>query len=158
MKRFVKEQDGNALLWPLFIMLILMTLSVVVYSGITVYTQYQACENELQQATVISADMNMDNANVRDLMLDISSDAALMDFEANLERSGWETDGDNWMKHENGKKMYSLEDVRINITDEVIQIAGNCGVSLPWAISQETTVHIPMQVQASIFYLDLGGR
>jgi len=158
MKQFFKEQDGNALLWPLFIMLILMTLSVVVYSGITIYAQYQACENELQQAAIVSADMNMENANVRDLMLDISSDAALMDFKANLERSGWRTEDNHWMKYESGKKMYSLEDVRIEITDEVIQIAGNCVIPLSWAIREETIVSIPMQVRASILYLDLGGR
>lgn len=157
MKRFDKEQSGNALLWPLFIMLILMTLSVVVYSGITVHAQYQACKNELQQAAIFSADMNMENANVRDLMLDISTDAALMEFKANLERSGWETDGDNWIKYENGKKKYSLEDVQIEISDGVIRIAGNCDVPLPWAISEETTVSIPMQVRASILYIELGG-
>ena len=157
MRRFLKEQSGNALLWPLFIMLILMTLSVVAYSGITVYAKYQACENELQQAAIISADMNMENANVRDLMLDISPDSALSDFKANLQQSGWKTGDNSWMKYESGKKMYSLEGVRIEITDEVVQIAGNCNIPLPWEMGEETAVSIPMQVRASILYLDLEG-
>lgn len=154
MKQFFREQSGNALLWPLFIILLLITLSFMVYSGITVYARYQTCENELQQATIISADMNMENANVRDLLLDIPSDSAESAFEDNLTRSGWTVEDGCWEKCENGELMYRLEDTEIEIEERTIEINAIFVTPLPWAFGDITAVSIPMQVRASILYLD----
>jgi hypothetical protein len=156
MRRFIREQSGSALLWPFFIILILITLSFTVYSGITVYAKYQACENELQQAAIISADENMKNAYVRDLLLDIPPDSAELAFKDNLAKSGWTMGDESWIKHEGEKTIYSLEDTQIEIEGRRIQINAMFVMPLPWVIGDITSVSIPMQVRASILYLDLG--
>ena len=71
MKRFLKDQKGSALLVSLFIILILFTLSFTIYSAVSVCSRYQMCENELQRAAIITVDKSMENANVRDVVLDM---------------------------------------------------------------------------------------
>ncbi len=156
MKRFIREQIGSALLWPFFIILILITLTFAVYSGITVYAKYQACENELQQAAIISADKNMENAYVRDLLLDIPPESAESAFKDNLIKSGWTLKDESWTKHVGEKTIYSLEDIQIEIEGRTMQINATFVMPLPWVIGDLTTVSIPMKMRASILYLDLG--
>ncbi|HBG22478.1 MAG TPA: hypothetical protein DDW83_04385, partial [Peptococcaceae bacterium] len=66
MKRFMKDMQGSTIIWVAFAILILFTLSFVIYTGLMVYTKYMACEAKLERAAVIAVDLNMENSNVRD--------------------------------------------------------------------------------------------
>jgi hypothetical protein len=154
MMRFIKEQKGSALLLSLFISLILITLSFLVYSGITIYANYQACENELQQAAIISADMNMENANIRDLLLDIPPESAKSAMEENLIGSGWTLEDGKWTKRESGKAIYSFKNAELEIKDKTMHLSGVFLMPLPWAFGDISIVSIPMHIRASILYLD----
>ena len=89
MKHFIKDNTGSALIWTIFLILILITLSVVVYSGVTVYAKYQSCETEVQRAATVTVDKNMDNAHVRDLVLDVPAESAAESFYTNMTETGF---------------------------------------------------------------------
>jgi hypothetical protein len=89
MRRFFQDTRGSAILWTLFLILILFTLSLVVYTGTTVYDKYQTCETELERAALVTVDAGLLNANVRDLKLDVPADAAQSLLEDNLTDAGW---------------------------------------------------------------------
>lgn len=153
MKRFLKEEYGNAVLWSLFIILILCALSAVIYSAVMVYANYQTAETDLQEAACISTDLSMENANVRDMQLDIpvSAETAL---EENMTEAGWVKGNDGWAKYEGDKMLYRLEDMRIDVTNMTIQIGTTFSMPLPWAIGNVMSVQIPMQIRSSILYVN----
>lgn len=157
MKKFLKNENGSALIWALFLILILCTLSFVMYSAITVYAKYQMCENELQRAATVTVDKSMVNANVRDLQLVIPTDTAIDIVEDNLLQSCWVQDGGRWEKQEGDKTQYSLEDMEIEIQDSTIKIDAMFAMPLPWGIGDVSLVHIPIQIRASILYINQGG-
>jgi hypothetical protein len=157
MKKFLNNENGSALIWALFLILILCTLSFVIYSAITVYAKYQMCENELQRAAAVTADKTMVNASVRDLQLGIPDDSAVEMFEDNLLQSGWIQKDGKWLKEDGGKIHYSLEDMEIEVQDRTMKINATFAMPLPWGIGDISLVHIPMQVRASILYINQEG-
>ncbi len=153
MKNMIKSQKGSAVLWSLFLILILCILSVVVYSAVTVSANYQVAEAELQRAATMSADISMKNANVRDMQLDIP-DSAETQLEDNLTGAGWVKEENGWVRYDGDEKLYSLKDMHVEIADMTTQIDATFEMPLLWEIGNMNEVRIPMRIQASVLYVN----
>ena len=99
MKRFCKDDTGSALIWMVFLILIIISLFAVAYSGVTVYAKYQSCETEVQRAATVTVDKSMLNANVRDLILDVPAESAEGSFYASLTEIGWTLEDGCWNRY-----------------------------------------------------------
>lgn len=154
MNRFWKDNSGSALIWSVFLILILMTLSAVVYAGVTVYAQYQACETEVQRAANITVDKNMFNANVRDLILDVPAESAEESFYASLVEMGWTLENGCWNRYEDGKTVYRLEDMSVDVDGKTVSISATLIIPLPWEIGNIGKVSIPINVRSSVLYIE----
>lgn len=154
MKRFLNDSTGSALIWAVFLILILCIVSVVVYSGVMIYAKYQTCETEVQRATTITTNMSMANANVRDLELDIPAVPAEDYFFQNLTETGWTMADGCWSRCEDGKLIYSLEDMAVNVEGKTIRITATFAMPLPWGIGGMGEVRIPMNVRSSVLYIE----
>ena len=108
MRHFFQDTRGSAILWTLFLILILFTLSFVVYTGTVVYAKYQTFETELERAAIVTVDAGLLNTNVRDLQLDIPEDAAQSLLEENLADAGWAHEDGRWVKYDGGKLIMRL--------------------------------------------------
>ncbi len=154
MRRFIKDTNGSAVIWTLFLILILFTLTFVVYTGVTVYAKYQTCETELERATIITVDKGLLNANVRDLELDIPTVSAHSLFEDNLIESGWTKEDGNWVKCDGGKLIYALEDMQITVEEKTMQIDAVFTMPMPWQIDGIDEIQIPIKVLSSVLYIE----
>lgn len=154
MKRFFKDKTGSALIWAVFLIFILCTVSIVVYSAVTVYTKYQACETEVQRAATITVNKSMVNANVRDLELDVPVIPAEDYFYENLTETGWTIEAGYWCKYEDGRLIYSLEDMTIEIEGKTIRISATFAIPMPWGIGSLGEVRILMNVRSSVLYIE----
>ena len=154
MKRFWKDDSGSALLWMVFLILILITLSAVSYAGVTVYAKYQTCETEVQRAATVTVDRNMLNTNVRDLILDVPAESAEESFYASLTETGWTLEDGCWNRYEGEKSVYSLEDMSVAIDGKTVSISAMMVIPLPWEIGDIGKVSIPMKVRSSVLYIE----
>ncbi len=154
MRRFLQETRGSAILWTLFLILILFTLTFVVYTGVTVYTKYQSCETELQRAATVTVDVGLLNANVRDLQLDVSEDTAQSLLENNLREAGWTQEDENWMKYDDGKLINALEDMQVTAEGQTLRIDATFAMPSPWTVGGVTEICIPMTVLSSVLYIE----
>ncbi len=153
MNRFIKETRGSAVIWTAFLILILFTLAFVVYTGVTVYAKYQACENELQRAATAAVNKSLVNPNVRDLELDIPDILDQSLLEENLINAGWSQDGGCWVKRDGSKWVYSLEAMQIKVEEKSMLIDATFVMPLPWAIGSQMEIKIPITVRSSVLYL-----
>ncbi len=154
MKRFWKDDTGSALIWMVILILILITLSAVAYAGVTVYAKYQTCETEIQRAATVTVDKNMLNANVRDLILDVPTESAEESFYASLTETGWALEDECWNRYEDGKSVYSLEDIFVTVDGKTVSISATMVIPLPWEIGAVGKVSIPMNVRSSVLYIE----
>jgi len=154
MKRFWKDDTGSALIWMVFIILILMTMSAAVYAGVTVYTKYQTCEAAVQRAATVTVDKNMLNANVRDLILDVPTESTEESFYVSLTETGWTLEDGCWNRYEDGEAVYSLENMSVVVDGRTVSISAVMVISLPWEIGDIGKVSIPMNVRSSVLYIE----
>lgn len=154
MKRFFQDTRGSAILWTLFLIIILFMLTFVVYTGTTVYAKYQTCETELERAALVTVDAGLLNANVRDLQLDVSADAAQSLLETNLTDAGWALEDGRWVKYDDDKLIYALEDVRLSAQEKTLRLEAMFVMPAPWAMSGVTEIRIPMTVLSSVLYIE----
>ena len=154
MKHFWKDKSGSALIWSVFIILILMTLSAVVYAGMTVYSKYQDCGTEVQRAAIITVDKNMLNANVRDLILYVPAEAAEESFYASLTEAGWTLENGCWNRYEDGKSVYSLEGMSVDVDGKTVSISATMAIPLPWDIGDLSIIRLPINVRSSVLYIN----
>ncbi len=154
MKHFIKDNTGSAIIWTIFLILILITLSVVVYSCVTVYAKYQSCETEVQRAATVTVDKNMDNAHVRDLVLDVPAESAVESFYTNMTDTGFVLEDGYWNRYENGRLIYSLEDMAVNVENKTVSINATLAILLPWDIGGMVEISIPLNVRSSVLYIE----
>ncbi len=154
MRRFLQDTRGSAILWTLFLILILFMLSFVVYTGTTVYAKYQTCETELERAALVTVDAGLLNANVRDLQLDIPADVAQSLLENNLTEAGWTHEDGRLVKYDSDKLIYALEDARLSGREKTLRLDAMFVMPAPWAMGGVTEIRIPMTVLSSVLYIE----
>jgi hypothetical protein len=154
MRYFFHDTRGSAVLWTLFLILVLFTLSAVIYTGIMVYAKYQACETDLERATIVTVDMSLLNSNVRDVELDIPAELAQGLIEDNLIASGWTREDGNWAKRDGGKLIYRLDATRITVAGEAMCVEATLALPLPWDIGGQPEITIPIVARCKVIFLD----
>lgn len=154
MRRFLQDTRGSAILWTLFLILILFMLSFVVYTGTTVYAKYLTCETELERAALVTVDAGLLNANVRDLQLDIPADVAQSLLENKLTEAGWAREDGRWVKYDGYKLIYALEDAQLSVREKTLRIEAMFVMPAPWAMGGVTEIRIPMTVLSSVLYIE----
>ncbi len=154
MTPLMKDKAGSAYLWAVFILLAMVMLAAVVYTGVGVYAKYQDAETELQRAAVVTVDGSMENAAVRDLVLDIPTSDAEELFYENLRELGYEQSGGDWAKRVDGKTVYTLTDLEVKTTGKTLMATAILSVPLLWEIGGSSTVRIPIKERSTILYLE----
>lgn len=153
MTRLWKDKNGSTCLWALFILLAMVMLAAVVYNGVAVYVKYQTAETELQRATTVTVDASMQNAAVRDLMLDVPSDIAETLFFNNLLELGYDNNGSEWVRRRDGKTDYALTDLKTETDGSTLMVTAVLSLPLMWDISGISTIRVPIQVLSSVLYI-----
>ncbi len=153
MTRLIKDKNGSAHLWAIFILLAMVMLTAVVYNGVTVYTKYQTAETELQRAVTVTIDGSMENAAVRDLILDVPAVGEELLFD-HLRELGYERSGADWTKRVDGKTVCTLTDLMVETDGRTLKITAVLAIPLLWETDSAAVVRIPIQARASVLYID----
>lgn len=154
MTRLFKDKNGSAYLWAAFILLAMVMLAAVVYNSVAVYAKYQTAETELQRAATVTVDSSMQNAAVRDLVLDIPTADAEGLFFNHLRELGYEqTDGD-WVKRVDGKVVCTLTVLSVETDGRTMTVSAVLAIPLMWETGGMSTVRIPIQAWSSVLYID----
>lgn len=151
--RLLKDKSGSAQLWAIFILLAMVMLCAVIYNGVTVYTKYQIAETELQRVVTVTVDGSMENAAVRDLVLDVPEvDAERLFFE-HLRERGYDHDETDWTKRLDGKTIYTLTDITVKTDGGTMEIHAVLIIPLLWETENAAVVRIPIRARASVLYI-----
>lgn len=153
--KLLQDTHGSAPLWVAFITIVLCMLSIVAYTCATLYSTYQAAQTELERAANISVDHSLVNKNVRDLLLDIPETDSVKTLEDNLIQAGYVQESEyTWERTVNGKTYYTLKDMQVSVSREVLDIMATVSMPLPWVVGSISSVDLPIHVESRVLYIN----
>lgn len=151
----LQNEHGNSILLTTFLLLAMMTISLVIYTISLVYAKYQAAQVELERAGSVSVDRNMENNNVRDLELNIPVTVTQMTLEANLMNTGWEEESaGKWVRRSGGQELYRVSNLNAVVNAGWMDTTGVWSMPLPCLSDTLPAIQIPIAVKSKVFYID----
>ena len=153
LRMFVAQQSGSAVLWTAFIAIVLISFSLLIYTGMTVQTNYRQAQTELERAANISLDVNLKNPAVRDIQLGVPISSVQTKLDENLLKAGFARNiDDDWQRLKNEKAVYTLKNLQMLQQGEQYQVSGMLKMPLLWG--PETAVEIPIHANVQVIFLD----
>ncbi len=154
LKRFARDNRGNANLWVAFCILIFFMLAAVLYNAHTLYSKYYAVEDELTRCASITMDSNIRNAKLRDVITDVQYQPVVSVLEQNLTDRGWMQEATGWAKYENRRWTYRLTNMNTSVSGSNLHLTATVTIPLPWKMANQLTVQFPLDLYAKILYIN----
>lgn len=150
---FVRQNSGSAPLWAAFLAIILISFSLLIYTGMTLQANYLVAQTELERAASIALDINLKNPDVRDLQVNPTIHDVQEKLILNLFSTGFiqNADGD-WQRLKGEKVLYLLDEWNLLKQGEQYILTGILRISLPWGPA--ITAALPFQTRVQVLFLD----
>ena len=151
----LENEHGNSILLSTFLLLAMMTISLVIYTVCLVYAKYQAAQVDLERAGSVSVDKSLENNNVRDLELGIPAEMTHAALEANLVNTGWEeVIPGTWAFGNGGQELYRVSGLSSAVNLGWMSTSGVWSMPLPWLTDVLPSIQIPITVKSKVLYID----
>ena len=146
---------GSASLWTFFIAVVLISFSILIYTGMTVQSKYQLALTEIERAANVALDTSLINPMVRDIQLSVPLTEVENSFDANLRDAGFLLSEDGtWLRQKDGLVIYSIHDCsKIQDGDQYV-LTATLQIPLPWG--PLAPVNFPIRTAVQILFLDFG--
>jgi len=150
-----RRRHGSASLWTFFIAAILISFSILIYTGMTVQSKYQLAITEIERAANIALDANLINPMVRDIQLAVPLTEVETSFDANLRDAGFLLSGDgSWFRYKDDRVVYSIHGCTMNQNGDQYVLTAKFQIPLPWG--PLAPVNLPIRTAVQIHFLDFG--
>jgi hypothetical protein len=151
-KRFLKEEKGDAMMLLIFFIPLFFMVAIVVLALGSVYFAEQHARGLLERSTSVAVDVGQTEGAVRDLVFDVSESSAQTALEQRFFAAGL-TEPDNGVYKY--KDIYRLEGVTAEISGDVLRIRAQMVVYLPWRLGDElSTASVPLDIQSHVLFME----
>ena len=152
-RSFLRQTSGSAPLWAAFLTIILISFSLLIYTGMTLQANYRIAQTELERAASIALDINLKNQDVRDLQVSPSIQNVQAKLIFNFFNAGFTRNADgDWQRKKGDKVLYLLEEWNLEKQGEQYTLTGVLQISLPWGAV--ITAAIPFKTRVQVLFLD----
>lgn len=144
---------GSASLWTFFIAAVLISFSVLVYTGMIVQSKYQLAITEIERAANVALDASLINPMVRDIQLSVPLTEVENSFDANLRDAGFFFSGDGtWLRQKDNRIIYSIHNCTMNQDCDQHVLTATLQIPMPWG--QLAPINLPIRTAVQILFLD----
>ena len=148
-----RRRHGSASLWTFFIAAVLISFSILIYTGMAVQSKYQLAVIEIERAANIALDANLINPMVRDIQLVVPITDVKTSFEANLRNAGFLLSGDGtWLRQMDDRVVYSIHSCSMNLQGDQYVLTATLQIPLPWG--PLAPINLPIRTAVQILFLD----
>jgi len=152
-RSFIRQNSGSASLWAAFLAIILISFSLLIYTGMTLQANYRIAQTELERAASIALDINLKNPDVRDLQVSPTIQDVQSKFVLNLISAGFTRNAEgDWQQKKGDKFLYLLDEWNLLKQGEQYILKGILRISLPWGPS--ITAALPFQTRVQVLFFD----
>jgi len=153
MKKYsMRQKTGSAPLWTIFIAILLISFSLLIYTAMSLRTNYMQAQSELERAANISINVNVQNQSVRDIQMKPDLSSVKSSLEQNLTDVGYEKISDTrWRMKKADKTIYTLQNLQLKQNQDQILLQGQLEISLLAGDMASVIIPIETKVQALFF-------
>ena len=152
-KYSIRQKTGSAPLWTIFIAILLISFSLLIYTTMSLRTNYMQAQTELERATNVSIDINLQNQSVRDIQMKPDLPSIKLSLEQNLVDLGYEKVSDtSWRMTKADKTIYLLKDLQLIQDQDQIHLQGELEISL--LAGDIATVTIPIETNVQAIFIE----
>jgi hypothetical protein len=149
----IRQKSGSAPLWIIFIAIMLISFSLLIYTAMSLRNNYLQAQAELERAANISIDINLQNQSVRDIQITPDLLSVKASLEQNLAALGYEKLSDtNWRMKKADKTIYSLTNLQLIQEQDQIHLWGELEISL--LAGDMATVTIPIETKVQALFIE----
>ena len=152
-KNSIRQKTGSAPLWTIFIAIMLISFSLLIYTAMSLRNNYLQAQTELERAANVSINVNMQNQSVRDIQMKPDLMSVKASLEQNLAALGYEKLSDtNWRMKKADKTIYLLKDLQLIQDQDQIHLWGELEISL--LAGDMATVTIPIETKVQALFIE----
>jgi len=152
-KNRIRQKTGSAPLWTIFIAILLISFSLLIYTAMSLRSNYLQAQTELERAANVSINVNMQNQSVRDIQITPDLPRIKASLEQNLVDLGYEKLSDtSWRMKKADKTIYSLTNLQLIQEQDQIHLWGELEISL--LAGDMATVTIPIETKVQAIFID----
>lgn len=145
----MRQKTGSAPLWTIFIAILLISFSLLIYTSMSLRSNYIQAQTELERAANVSINVNMQNQSVRDIQMKPDLTSVRTSLEQNLADLGYEKiSNTSWRMEKDDKTIYSLNNFQLIQDEDQILLQGEFEISLLAGDIASVTLPIETKVQA----------
>jgi hypothetical protein len=149
----IRQKTGSAPLWTIFIAILLISFSLLIYTAMSLRSNYLQAQTELERAANVSIDINMQNQSVRDIQITPDLPRIKASLEQNLVDLGYEKLSDtSWRMKKADKTIYSLTNLQLIQEQDQIHLQGELEISL--LAGDIATVTIPIEANVQAIFIE----
>ena len=154
MRKFsMRQKTGSAPLWTIFIAILLISFSLLIYTTMSLRSNYLQAQAELERAANVSIDINLQNQSVRDIQITPDLPSVKASLEQNLVDLGYEKVSDtSWRMKKADKTIYSLTNLQLIQDQDQIHLWGELEISL--LAGDMATVTIPIETKVQAIFIE----
>ena len=149
----IRQKSGSAPLWTIFIAILLISFSLLIYTAMSLRSNYLQAQTELERAANVSIDINMQNQSVRDIQMKPDLPSIKASLEQNLVDLGYEKVSDtSWRMTKADKTIYLLKDLQLIQDQDQIHLQGELEISL--LAGEMATITVPIETNVQAIFID----
>lgn len=149
----MRKKTGSAPLWTIFIAILLISFSLLIYTAMSLRSNYMQAQNELERTANISINVNVQNQSVRDIQMKPDLSSVKSSLEQNLTDVGYEKLSDSsWRMKKADKTVYTLQNLQLIQNQDQILLQGELEISL--LAGDTTTVTIPIETKVQAIFIE----
>jgi hypothetical protein len=149
----MRKKTGSAPLWTIFIAIMLISFSLLIYTAMSLRNNYLQAQTELERAANISINVNVQNQSVRDIQMKPDLSSVKSSLEQNLTDVGYEKLSDSsWKMKKADKTVYTLQNLQLIQNKDQILLQGELEISL--LAGDTTTVTIPIETKVQAIFIE----
>jgi hypothetical protein len=149
----LRSRQGFSPIWTIVISIILISFSLLVYTGMTMQSNYRQAQAEIERAAHVSLNASLENRDVRDINLAADIMSVQLSFEQNLIQTGYlKTDEQTWQRTNQDKVIYTLEHLHLTPDHDRISLSGIIVLPLIWGPS--SSIEIPFSTSVQVLFIN----
>jgi hypothetical protein len=149
----LRQKTGSAPLWTIFIAILLISFSLLIYTAMSLRINYIQAQTELERAANVSININLQNQSVRDIQMQPDMSSVKLSLEQNLVDLGYEKVSDtSWRMKKADKIIYLLQNLQLIQGQDQILLQGELEISL--LAGDMATVTLPIETKVQALFID----